>query len=48
MKMIARTTLIVASILLTIGVNAQDKPLTFGVKAGMNISNFSGDCMSSS
>lgn len=43
MKMIARTTLIVASILLTIGVRAQDKPLTFGVKAGMNISNFSGD-----
>ncbi len=43
MKMIARTTLIVAAILLTIGVNAQDKPLTFGVKAGMNISNFSGD-----
>lgn len=43
MKMIARTTLIVAAILLTIGVSAQDKPLTFGVKAGMNISNFSGD-----
>ena len=43
MKMIVRTTLIVAAILLTIGVNAQDKPLTFGVKAGMNISNFSGD-----
>ncbi|SBW03388.1 conserved exported hypothetical protein [uncultured Dysgonomonas sp.] len=43
MKMIARTTLIVAAILLTIGVNAQDKPLTFGVKGGMNISNFSGD-----
>lgn len=43
MKMIARTTLIVAAILLTIGVRAQDKPLTFGVKAGMNISNFSGD-----
>lgn len=34
MKMIARTTLIVAAILLNIGVNAQDKPLTFGVKAG--------------
>lgn len=29
MKMIARTTLIVAAILLTIGVSAQDKPLTF-------------------
>ncbi|MBN9301557.1 MULTISPECIES: porin family protein [Dysgonomonas] len=43
MKMIVRTTLIVAAILLTIGVSAQDKPLTFGVKAGMNISNFSGD-----
>ena len=43
MKMIARTTLIVAAILLTIGVSAQDKPLTFGVKAGMNISNVSGD-----
>lgn len=41
--MIVRTTLIVAAILLTIGVSAQDKPLTFGVKAGMNISNFSGD-----
>ncbi len=43
MKTILKTSLIAIALLLGISANAQEKPLTFGVKAGMNISNFSGD-----
>lgn len=34
--------LLVAAVFITIGVNAQDTPFRFGVKAGANLSNFSG------
>lgn len=34
---------IAIALLACIGVNAQNKPLTFGVKAGMNLANFSGN-----
>ncbi len=43
MKTILKTSLIAIALLLGISANAQEKPLTFGVKAGMNLSNFSGD-----
>lgn len=43
MKTILKTSLIAIALLLSINVNAQEKPLTFGVKAGANLSNFSGD-----
>lgn len=35
--------LFVVVLLIGITANAQDKPITFGVKAGVNLSNFSGD-----
>lgn len=43
MKTIIKTTLIAFAVLIGISANAQDKPITFGVKAGANLSNFSGD-----
>ena len=43
MKTILKTNLIIIALLLAMGIQAQDKPLTFGVKAGVNLSNFSGD-----
>lgn len=43
MKTIIKTSLLAIALLIGISANAQDKPLTFGVKAGMNLSNFSGD-----
>jgi len=43
MKTIIKTILITIALSIGVFANAQDKPLTFGVKAGMNLSNFSGD-----
>ncbi|MDU1891096.1 MAG: porin family protein [Dysgonomonas sp.] len=43
MKTIVRTSLIGILLLLCITINAQEKPVTFGVKAGMNITNLTGD-----
>lgn len=43
MKSIFKITLIVIALLFVVNSNAQDKPLTFGVKAGMNLSNATGD-----
>ena len=43
MKTIIRTVLIAVALLIGVSAGAQDKPLAFGVKAGMNLSNFSGD-----
>ena len=38
-----KTCFIAVAILLGVNVNAQDKPLEFGVKAGVNLSNMTGD-----
>jgi len=43
MKTFFKASLIAVALLLGISLNAQDKPLTFGVKAGMNLANFGGD-----
>ena len=43
MRTILKSSLVVVAFLLAVSINAQDKPLTFGVKAGMNLSNFGGD-----
>lgn len=43
MKTIIKSGLIAIALLVGISVSAQDKPLTFGVKAGMNLSNVGGD-----
>jgi len=43
MRTFIKTALIAVAVLVGMSVNAQDKPLTFGVKAGMNLSNFSGN-----
>lgn len=43
MKTILKTSLLVISLLVGVVANAQDTPLTFGVKAGVNLSNFGGD-----
>jgi len=43
MKTIIKTTLIAVAILIGITANAQDKPLTFGVKAGIDLHNIGGD-----
>lgn len=43
MKTTMRTALLAVILLFAIAVNAQYNPLTFGVKAGMNLSNVSGD-----
>jgi hypothetical protein len=48
MRIIIKTGLAAIIFLIATTVNAQDKPLTFGVKAGMNISNFSGDAVDDS
>lgn len=43
MKTIIKSGLIAVALLVGISVNAQDKPLTFGVKAGINLANVGGD-----
>lgn len=43
MKKKLTTILIVASLMMATALNAQDKPVTFGVKAGLNLSNMSGE-----
>jgi hypothetical protein len=43
MKSIFQATLVVIALLLALNSNAQDKPLIFGVKAGLNLSNITGD-----
>lgn len=43
MKTIIKTTLIVAALFFGLTMNAQDQPITFGVKVGANLSNFGGD-----
>jgi hypothetical protein len=43
MKTSIKTGLVAIALLIGITANAQDKPVTFGVKAGVNLSNFSGD-----
>lgn len=43
MKTIFKAALLAMALLAGMTINAQDKPLTFGVKAGMNLSNFGGD-----
>ena len=42
MKTFIRTALIAIAVFVGMSASAQDKPLTFGVKGGMNLSNFSG------
>ena len=48
MKTIIRTVLVAVALLIGVSASAQDKPITFGVKAGMNLSNFSGSGVSDS
>lgn len=43
MKTIFKTILLATALLLTANVAAQDSPIQFGVKAGVNLSNFGGD-----
>ncbi|MFV0536565.1 MAG: porin family protein [Dysgonomonas sp.] len=43
MKTTFRTCFVAIALLIGINTYAQDKPATFGVKAGVNLSNFSGD-----
>lgn len=43
MKTILKTSLLAISLLIGVAANAQEQPLTFGVKAGMNLSNYGGD-----
>ncbi|MBK5720757.1 PorT family protein [Dysgonomonas sp. Marseille-P4677] len=43
MKTILKTCIIAFALLLTISANAQEKPITFGIKAGMNLSNMTED-----
>ncbi|GHV15811.1 hypothetical protein FACS1894169_08300 [Bacteroidia bacterium] len=43
MKTIFKTCLVAIALLVGINTYAQDKPIAFGVKAGVNLSNFSGD-----
>ncbi|MBB4037088.1 hypothetical protein GGR21_003003 [Dysgonomonas hofstadii] len=43
MKTFIKTALIAVAVLVGMSANAQEKPLTFGVKAGMSLSNFNGD-----
>lgn len=43
MKTMIKTCFIAVAILLGVNANAQDKPLEFGVKAGVNLSNMTGD-----
>lgn len=43
MRTFIKTFLVAVALLIGVSANAQDKPLIFGVKAGMNLSNVSGD-----
>ncbi len=43
MKKLIGTALVATALLISTNVNAQDKPITFGIKAGMNLSNMTGD-----
>lgn len=43
MKTLFRLALVAIAVFIGVSANAQDKPLTFGVEAGMNLSNFTGD-----
>lgn len=43
MKTTLKTCLVAVALLIGINTYAQDKPVTFGVKAGVNLSNVSGD-----
>ncbi len=43
MKMTFKTCLVAIALLIGINTYAQDKPITFGVKAGVNLSNVGGD-----
>lgn len=43
MKTTFKTCLVAIALLIGINTYAQDKPITFGVKAGVNLSNFGGD-----
>ena len=43
MKKTAKSFLLVITLLLAINMIAQEKPVSFGIKAGMNLSNFWGD-----
>jgi len=43
MKTIIKTVLIAVALFIGLSANAQDKPVSFGVKAGMNLSNIGGD-----
>lgn len=43
MKTIIKTSLIAIALLIGVNASAQDKPVTFGVKAGVNLSNVGGD-----
>lgn len=43
MKTIFKTILFATALLLTVNVTAQNSPIQFGVKAGVNLSNFGGD-----
>ncbi len=48
MKTTFKTCLVAIALLIGVNTYAQDKPVTFGVKAGLNLSNFSGDFEDSS
>jgi hypothetical protein len=43
MKTIVKAMLLAVALLAVVIVKAQDKPIRFGIKAGVNLSNFSGD-----
>lgn len=43
MKTLLKLAFIAVAVLVGVHANAQDKPITFGVEAGLNMSNFSGD-----
>ncbi len=43
MRTILKFSLVIIALLLVVNVNAQEKPATFGVKAGMNLSTITGD-----
>ena len=43
MRTILKFSLVIIALSLVVNVNAQEKPATFGVKAGMNLSTITGD-----
>ncbi len=43
MRTILKTSLVAIALLIGVSASAQDTPITFGVKVGANLSNFSGD-----